>query len=152
MVSPDNPDPNGSPAGTNADPGYGTNVLLAGHTVVVVGYGSVVISWNGNCYVHHQITPANILAVKDKMPNVKVLVHPECRSDVIALADAFTVAAHDHTLIFLCTTGDSYGALGARNFVEMHQTDDLYAVITLRDITSPLTGWLAFAAGSAVDR
>ncbi|MEO8604805.1 MAG: quinolinate synthase NadA, partial [bacterium] len=47
-----------------------------------------VISWNGNCYVHHQITPENILAVKDKMPNVKVLVHPECRSDVIALADA----------------------------------------------------------------
>jgi quinolinate synthase len=48
----------------------------------------MVISWNGNCYVHHQITPQNILAVKDKMPNVKVLVHPECRSDVIALADA----------------------------------------------------------------
>jgi len=47
-----------------------------------------VISWNGNCYVHHQITPENILAVKNKMPNVKVLVHPECRTDVIALADA----------------------------------------------------------------
>lgn len=47
-----------------------------------------VISWNGNCYVHHQITPANILAVKEKAPQVKVLVHPECRSDVIALADA----------------------------------------------------------------
>ena len=48
----------------------------------------MVISWNGNCYVHHQITPENILAVKNKLPNVKVLVHPECRSDVIALADA----------------------------------------------------------------
>jgi len=47
-----------------------------------------VISWNGNCYVHHQITPANIQAVKDALPNVKVLVHPECRSDVVALADA----------------------------------------------------------------
>ncbi len=47
-----------------------------------------VISWNGNCYVHHQITPENILAVKRTMPDVKVLVHPECRSDVIALADA----------------------------------------------------------------
>jgi len=47
-----------------------------------------VISWNGNCYVHHQITPANILAVKESLPDVKVLVHPECRSDVIALADA----------------------------------------------------------------
>jgi quinolinate synthase len=47
-----------------------------------------VISWNGNCYVHHQITPENILAVKRTLPQVKVLVHPECRSDVIALADA----------------------------------------------------------------
>ncbi|MBI4514745.1 MAG: quinolinate synthase NadA [Deltaproteobacteria bacterium] len=47
-----------------------------------------IISWNGNCYVHHQITPANIQAVKDALPNVKVLVHPECRADVVALADA----------------------------------------------------------------
>lgn len=47
-----------------------------------------VISWNGNCYVHHQITPENILAVKRTISDVKVLVHPECRSDVLALADA----------------------------------------------------------------
>jgi quinolinate synthase len=47
-----------------------------------------VISWDGNCYVHHQITPANIRAVKEALPNVRVLVHPECRADVIALADA----------------------------------------------------------------
>jgi len=47
-----------------------------------------VISWNGNCYVHHQITPENIRAVKDGIPGVKVLVHPECRADVIELADA----------------------------------------------------------------
>jgi quinolinate synthase len=48
----------------------------------------MVISWNGNCYVHHQITPENILSVKQGLPGVKVLVHPECRADVIALADA----------------------------------------------------------------
>jgi quinolinate synthase len=47
-----------------------------------------VITWNGNCYVHHQITPQSILSVKESLPNVKVLVHPECRADVIALADA----------------------------------------------------------------
>ena len=47
-----------------------------------------IISWDGNCYVHHQITPENILSVKDKLPNVRVLVHPECRSDVVDLADA----------------------------------------------------------------
>jgi len=47
-----------------------------------------IISWNGNCYVHHQITPENIRAVKEALPNVRVLVHPECRADVVALADA----------------------------------------------------------------
>jgi quinolinate synthase len=47
-----------------------------------------IISWNGNCYVHHQITPESILEVKESLPDVKVLVHPECRADVIELADA----------------------------------------------------------------
>jgi quinolinate synthase len=48
----------------------------------------MVISWNGNCYVHHQITPESIRSVKEALPNVRILVHPECRADVIALADA----------------------------------------------------------------
>ncbi len=47
-----------------------------------------IMSWNGNCYVHHQITPAEITAVKEGLPDLKVLVHPECRADVIELADA----------------------------------------------------------------
>jgi quinolinate synthase len=47
-----------------------------------------VISWNGNCYVHHQITPESIRQVKEALPHVRVLVHPECRADVLALADA----------------------------------------------------------------
>jgi quinolinate synthase len=47
-----------------------------------------IIAWNGNCYVHHQITPEQIMNVKEKLPHVKVLVHPECRADVLALADA----------------------------------------------------------------
>jgi hypothetical protein len=71
---------------------------------------------------------------------------------LIALADAFTVAAHDHTIIFLCTTGDSFGALGARNFVEMHQTDDLYAVINLRDVAKPRSDTVALDGWSAVPK
>ena len=66
---------------------------------------------------------------------------------LLALADAFTVTAHEHSLIFLCTTGDAYGALGARQFVEDHQTEDLYAVVALRDVAKAdsdgigLDGW-----------
>lgn len=47
-----------------------------------------VIAWNGSCYVHHQITPEQIDNVRRHLPHVKVIVHPECRSDVLKLADA----------------------------------------------------------------
>ncbi|TAK07439.1 quinolinate synthase NadA, partial [bacterium] len=47
-----------------------------------------IIAWNGNCYVHHQITPEQISVVKEKLPHVKILAHPECREDVLKLADA----------------------------------------------------------------
>jgi quinolinate synthase len=47
-----------------------------------------IIAWDGNCYVHHQITPEQIGAVRAAMPHVRVLAHPECRKDVLALADA----------------------------------------------------------------
>jgi quinolinate synthase len=47
-----------------------------------------ILAWDGNCYVHHQITPEQIIAVKENLPHVKVLAHPECRADVLALADA----------------------------------------------------------------
>jgi len=66
---------------------------------------------------------------------------------LIELARAFTVTAHDHDIIFLCTTGDSFGALGAHAFVEEHQIDDLLAVIALRDVAKRdtdgvgLDGW-----------
>ena len=47
-----------------------------------------IISWDGNCYVHHQITAAEVEKVKRGLPGVRVLAHPECRSDVLGLADA----------------------------------------------------------------
>ncbi|HTX70378.1 MAG TPA: M28 family peptidase [Thermoleophilia bacterium] len=71
---------------------------------------------------------------------------------LIELADAFTVAAHDHTLVFLCTTGDSFGALGARDFAERHQTDDLYAAIALRDVAKLRSDAVALDGWSAVPK
>lgn len=48
----------------------------------------VVIPWDGHCYVHQQITPAAVGAMKAQHPEAKLIVHPECRPDVLALADA----------------------------------------------------------------
>jgi quinolinate synthase len=44
--------------------------------------------WNGFCPTHNNfILPEYVLKVKEEHPNAKVLVHPECRPEVISLAD-----------------------------------------------------------------
>ncbi len=48
----------------------------------------MVIAWDGHCYVHQQVTPEAVGAMKRQHPDAKLLVHPECRPDVVALADA----------------------------------------------------------------
>ncbi|HEY2775460.1 MAG TPA: quinolinate synthase NadA [Candidatus Binatia bacterium] len=47
-----------------------------------------VIAWDGDCYVHHQIRPDVIRSVRQARPGIRVVAHPECRSDVLAEADA----------------------------------------------------------------
>jgi quinolinate synthase len=47
-----------------------------------------IIPWEGFCYVHQQITPAEIQRIRDAEPDLEILVHPECRPDVAKLADA----------------------------------------------------------------
>jgi quinolinate synthase len=46
-----------------------------------------IIPWNGYCPTHHLILPGDILLEKEEHPEAEILVHPECRPDVIALAD-----------------------------------------------------------------
>jgi len=47
-----------------------------------------VILYPGYCYVHHRIKPEQLKQAKKLHPEAQVLVHPECRPEVIALADA----------------------------------------------------------------
>ena len=47
-----------------------------------------IISVEGHCYVHDKIIAENIRKAKENYPNAKVMVHPECRMEVIKLADA----------------------------------------------------------------
>ncbi len=47
-----------------------------------------VILYPGFCYVHHSIKPEQVKQAKELHPGAKVIVHPECRPEVIDLADA----------------------------------------------------------------
>ena len=43
--------------------------------------------WPGFCPTHARILPEHIIGLKKDYPQAKVVVHPECRPEVIALAD-----------------------------------------------------------------
>lgn len=47
-----------------------------------------LILWPGYCPTHARIQAQDILRLRAEYPQAKVLVHPECRSEVAALADA----------------------------------------------------------------
>ncbi|MDD2671481.1 MAG: quinolinate synthase NadA [Syntrophales bacterium] len=49
--------------------------------------GRKFITWEGYCPIHAEIFPAHVLSRKSMHPNAEVLVHPECRPEVISLAD-----------------------------------------------------------------
>jgi len=44
-------------------------------------------AWHGYCPTHHLITAGDVLVAKMEHPDAEVLVHPECRPEVIDLAD-----------------------------------------------------------------
>ena len=43
--------------------------------------------WNGACLVHEEFSAEKIKALKAQHPKAVVLVHPECKAEVVALAD-----------------------------------------------------------------
>ena len=46
-----------------------------------------MILWQGHCSVHGRFTADNVTEVRRRLPGVNVLVHPECRHDVVLGAD-----------------------------------------------------------------
>lgn len=46
-----------------------------------------IIVWPGFCPTHSRIQAGHITRLRESHPNAKVVVHPECQADVIALAD-----------------------------------------------------------------
>ncbi|MCA1783677.1 MAG: quinolinate synthase NadA [Dermatophilaceae bacterium] len=46
-----------------------------------------MILWRGHCSVHGRFTVEAVEAARREIPGVKVIVHPECRHEVVELAD-----------------------------------------------------------------
>lgn len=46
-----------------------------------------IVTWDGCCPVHAELTAADVLKAKARWPLAKVAMHPECPPDALALAD-----------------------------------------------------------------
>jgi quinolinate synthase len=50
--------------------------------------GAKILLWKGHCSVHNRFTPEMVDQRRAEIPGVKVIVHPECRYEVVQKADA----------------------------------------------------------------
>jgi quinolinate synthase len=48
---------------------------------------ATMLLWRGHCSVHGRFTAENVADVRSRVPGVQVLVHPECRHEVVEAAD-----------------------------------------------------------------
>jgi quinolinate synthase len=53
-----------------------------------------VIVWKGYCHVHAVFQPHHVHQIREQYPGVKVVVHPECTEEVVALADSVGSTSH----------------------------------------------------------
>lgn len=49
--------------------------------------GRDMVIWNGTCYVHEEFSLEAIVKMKEKFPDAKVIVHPECEMPIRLIAD-----------------------------------------------------------------
>lgn len=79
--------------------------------------GRNMLLWNGGCHVHERFSVAEIVKLKNENPGVKVLAHPECKSQVLALADVigstavllnYTIESDDKEFIVATEVGILY--------------------------------------------
>jgi quinolinate synthase len=49
-----------------------------------------VIAWDGFCHVHERVTPEDVAKARKEHPEALVMAHPECRIEVLEIADHVT--------------------------------------------------------------
>jgi quinolinate synthase len=106
--------------------------------------GMRIMQWEGFCPVHHGITAAQVAALKERHPDASVMAHPECRKEVLELADhvgstetmvKLSMSSEKKEFIVLTELGMKY-RLEKENPGKMFHFPE-HAVCTTMKMTSP---------------
>ncbi len=81
-----------------------------------------VILWQGFCQVHERFRLHHIDETRAEYPDAKIIVHPECRREVVEAADAWGSTAHIEKWVAAQPAGSTI-AIGT----EIHMVDRLAA-------------------------
>lgn len=62
------------------------DIHLGGNSEAAINRAQVIL-WDGFCNVHMLFIPKNIEYFREKYPGINIIVHPECRREVVELSD-----------------------------------------------------------------
>jgi len=80
---------------------------LGGHTPEVLQNAKLIL-WQGRCSVHTRFTAAQIEKARSSVPGLKVVVHPECPMETVAVADYVGSTEHINKLVSEAPSGSAW--------------------------------------------
>ncbi|HNT74598.1 MAG TPA: quinolinate synthase NadA [Anaerolineae bacterium] len=94
-----------------------------------------VILWPGVCNVHQRFRPEQVAAVRAQYPGIRVIVHPECKAEVVRLADDAGSTAYIIKQIEAAPPGTQW-AIGteSRLVARLQQEHPEQTIVSLADV------------------
>lgn len=77
-----------------------------------------VLLWKGHCSVHENFTTANIETLRAEQPEMNIIVHPECRREVVAQSDYAGSTSYIINMIEKAEPGSSWAIGTEMNLVK----------------------------------
>ncbi|GAA1866693.1 quinolinate synthase NadA [Myceligenerans crystallogenes] len=124
-----------------------------------------VILWRGHCSVHGRFSAQNVADIRAQVPDVNVLVHPECKHEVVTAADYVGSTEYIIKMLAAAEPGSSWAVGTELNLVrrvarahpdlQVHYLDKTVCFCsTMNRIDLPHLVWAleSLAAGRMVNR
>ncbi|HQE93396.1 MAG TPA: quinolinate synthase NadA [Anaerolineae bacterium] len=94
-----------------------------------------VILWPGVCNVHQRFRPEHVQAVRARYPGIRVIVHPECKAEIVALADDAGSTAYILKQVEAASAGAQWAIGTESRFVHRLQTEHPdQLIVSLADV------------------
>jgi quinolinate synthase len=94
-----------------------------------------IILWRGHCSVHGRFTIENVNEMRNRVPGVQILVHPECQYEVVSAADVVGSTESIIKTIENAPQGSSWAIGTELNLVKRLAQDNPEKQITFLDKT-----------------